>query len=558
MPSAKAPRLLKGESLREKIRTCRGYFAKNLLHQKQWHKQEEIEYQIMEGEHKATEISGCVGSGKTLGIAIVALEWLCAYRPSRVFSLAPSFRQVDANLWGYMKQLWAQAAANGTPLGDEGDILHVPKIQFKDPRTGKPIPGWYYEGFSTDEPHNVHGLHGPNDLVIIDDAHGIKRELADELENIRAGGNTRLVLAYNKMVLAGPTYDATHIEAKHFNHVGISYADLVEARRRGMVLPGALGEETVQRWKGKYGANSSFVRVKVLNLHPNQEKDTLIPLDWIEAAFIRGEKGETPFKGELVVGGDVGAQGDDASALAPMRGRMVGPIEEWHEPDLMVTTGRFVAPMKQEESHVAGRAATSKAFAFVDSIGIGAGVVSRMAEITNRVAGHPRSCRGCDEPLKVEPVCGADDAEGTVLDAGVMKPAKEVFKNKRAQVWWNLRECLNPANAELIGLTRDDDLSAQLSCIKWRTASDSRIEIEPKLGTGPNWGIKSRLGFSPNKADAVSYAAWGSKRSVHGEYEAASDGEHEQRQIKVDGGKYQTAEAVEPGVFGGGVEDVEV
>jgi hypothetical protein len=546
VPVAPSPRILKGAALRERIRTERGWAARRILAQKPHPKQLEIERAVMDGAHARTEVSGCVGSGKTLGLAIVALVWLMSYKPSRVFSLAPSFRQVDANLWGYIKQLWHAAKANGTPIGADKDMLKVPKINLGD--------GWYYEGFTTDEPHNVHGLHGMNDLVIIDDAHGISQALADEIENITAGGNTKIVLAYNKMVLHGPTYECNHRETAFWNHVGISYADLVEARSLGFDLPGALGADAEGRWAAKYGRESNFYRTKVLNLYPKQEHDTLIPLEWIELAYDR----KVPDKGDLVIGGDVGAQGDDASALAPMRGFMVGPIEEWHEPDLMVTTGRFMDAIRKEEAHEDGAAQRSHAYAFVDGVGIGAGVVNRLAEQTHKATGHRAGCRGCEERVKVEAVIGSEAPIGRVEHGGVMKDAVDVFKNLRSQVWWNLRESLNPANANLVGLTRDDDLTAQLSCIKWRIGSDGLIEVEPKLspsgmvraGGTAAWGIKQRLGFSPNKGDAVAYVVWGGARAVHGEYTPASGGAVPRIEGSSD---YQTAALPDAGAFVDGI-----
>ena len=557
--------ILKGKALREHIRNNRGFAAKRLFGQRLYDKQVEIEYQVFDGKCKRTEISGCVGSGKTLGLATTALTWLLAYAPTaRVFSLAPSFRQVNANLWGYIKKLWAQAKKNGTPIGDDCDIYDTPSIKFHDPKTGKEIPEWYYEGFSTDEPHNVHGLHGENDLVIIDDAHGISKALCDEIENITAGGNTKLVIAYNKMVLHGPTYDCNHVEARFWNHVGINYLDLVRAREHGWVLPGALGAEAEERWRIKYGNTSNFYRTKVLNLYPKQEKDTLIPLEWIELAYDR----KVNDKGPLILGGDFAMQGDDASALAPGRGRMCFEIQEWHEPDAMKTVGFFVKKMKEEESHEDGKAATSSAYGFFDGIGMGGPMINRISEQSNLVSGHRRGCRGCEERLKVEALIGSEAATGRVMDAGVMKDAKDVFKNLRSQIFWNLREALDPSNSDLIGLTRSDDLTAQLSCIRWRVGSDGRIEVEPKIGTSLTgtgkesaWGIKNRLGFSPDQGDATAYLVWGMMRCVHAEYAVA--GEVDKRQAPMAAANDRFATAPLPGGMwqdglevGGGLDGV--
>lgn len=558
------PKILRGSALREKIRTTRGWGATRILGQKPWPKQIEIEAQIMDGKHKRTEISGCVGSTKTYALAMTALVWLMSYKPSRVFSLAPSFRQVNANLWGYMKKLWNDARVNGTPIGDPTDIYQVPKINLGCKADCKieheHVTDWYYEGFTTDDPGNVHGLHGVNDLVILDDAQGLRRELTDEIENIMAGGNTRIVMAYNKTVLHGPTYDCTHVESDMWNHVGIAYADLVKAREMGFKLPGALGPETEAHWRRKYKPTSNFYKVKVLNKHPSQENDTLIPLDWIELAFDR----KAPSVGDLYLGGDVASEGDDNCALVPMRGMAVGEADVWQEPDTMVTVGRFVARVKAEEHHENKHAQKSKAFLFVDSCGLGGPMVNRIAEQDNRLAGHHHECVGCQKPISVVGLNGAETPIGRVLDGGKMKDAKDLFVNLRSQMYWNLRERLDPANdpATLISLPRDTDLSAQLSCIKWRTNSAGKREVEPKIGLSlakggtANWGIKRRLGFSPDKADGTCYVVWGRANNVAGVFQAPVEGAARSAKPQDAAAKFQTAgDDAESGVFMDGIQD---
>ena len=103
-------------------------------------------------------------------------------------------------------------------------------------------------------------------------------------------------------------------------------------------------------------------------------------------------------------------------------------------------------------------------------------------------------------------------------------PAHEVFVNKRSQMWWNLRERLDPSatdQVKLISLPVDLELQAQLTCVRYRLASDGRIEVEPKHSSATNggkkWGLKNRLGYSPDKGDAVVVVVWGADTCVRGE-----------------------------------------
>ncbi|MEN6545554.1 MAG: hypothetical protein ABFE07_05880, partial [Armatimonadia bacterium] len=371
--------------------------------------------------------------------------------------------------------------------------------------------------FATDKPGNVHGFHGPHDLLILDDAQGISLAMMDELENMMAGGSAHILMLHNRVVSSGPSYDVAHRDAKLWAHVSISFWDMPNSNPKKVKdwIPGALSLKAVEAWRTKYGEKSNFFRSKVNNEYPTAAPDTLIPLDWVEAAFNR----KVGTMGPLVLGGDIARFGDDSSAMAPMRGRQVEAITSWQHYDLMYTTGQFAqalnAEMAPDEHGV-----RKEAFSFLDVCGMGGGPVDRLAE----------------QKLPVVGVDAGEDAEGQVWHGDKYRPAKEVFVNKRSQMWWNLRECLNPAAkdpARLIGLPADLELQAQLTEVKYRFRSDGRIEVEPKhapagssVGTG-KWGLKQRLGHSPDKADSVVLAVWGSDRAVTGEFmsSAAPTGE---------------------------------
>jgi hypothetical protein len=75
------------------------------------------------------------------------------------------------------------------------------------------------------------------------------------------------------------------------------------------------------------------------------------------------------------------------------------------------------------------------------------------------------------------------------------------FKNVKAAAWWCAREALNPANGRQIALPPGNDLLAELCSVRW-TMSGQKIQMEKKDET------KSRLGRSPDLADAVVMALW--------------------------------------------------
>lgn len=451
---------LRGSALSNKIKTDPAWYCRKVLHQAPWHKQEEMIKKIFKS--RRVEARGSVGSTKTFGAAMAVLCWLAAFpRDGRVFSLAPSFRQVDTNLWGYVQMLVRTAENAGTPLGCN-PIKKMPYLEFG--------PGWYYKGFSTKDPTNVHGIHGSNDLVILDDAHGLPMQITDELENMMAGGNTHLLMLYNPVVTSGETYDCNHKNKDLWDHVKISYWDLVQARKKGHVLAGALQEHAVNTWHQKYGKTSSFCLSKVDAEYPKQAADTLLPMDWIEQAMMR----EVPIGGKRTVGCDVAWTGDDDSIIAPMTGRQVHSLEEYHGQDPMQIADSLDVHLVQE--NVTG---------YVDSIGIGAGVYSREAQ------------RG----RQVHAINVAEKAEGQWEG----KEASDHFLNLRAQIAWNLRMALDPSGPEPIALPNDLEMQAQMSGIKYKINNAGKVQLQSKED------MKKALGYSPDKFDAIALAVWGNR-----------------------------------------------
>lgn len=447
---------LQGSALAKKIKDSPRWLAKKIFGIKTWDKQEEIIKSIF--AHRRTAVRGCVSSTKTFAAALATMAWLLAYpQTGRVFHLAPSFRQVDKNLWGYLKALDAKATKNGTPLGAK--VYEIPRMVFG--------PGWEYVGFSTKNPHNVHGIHGPNDLIILDDAHGIDQPIFTELENMFAGGNTHLLMLFNAVVLQGETYDCTHSQKGLWNNITITFDDLLMAYKAGHIIPGALQQEAVDIWARKFGIKSSFYQSKVNAVYPKEEKDSVIPLSFIEKAIVR----EVPKAGEgqMWYGQDVARFGDDESALCPIEGRRQLPIEAEQGARITETSGKLVAALRAKPGTAA-----------VDVIGMGSGVVDNCKE----------------ENEEVIPVNVAESSE--VLD----EVGKQKFADLRSEMYWGLREALDPDNPDALAIDpQDKQLHGELSAIKWRFDSKGRIRVEAKAD------MKKRLhGQSPDRADAFALA----------------------------------------------------
>lgn len=91
---------------------------------------------------------------------------------------------------------------------------------------------------------------------------------------------------------------------------------------------------------------------------------------------------------------------------------------------------------------------------------------------------------------------GAAATAATTNDAAGLS-----FVNRRAEVYWRMREALDPnqEGGSVIALPPDDELKADLAAPHWELTR-SGIKLESKDD------IKARIGRSPNRGDAVCYA----------------------------------------------------
>ncbi|HHW14931.1 MAG TPA: hypothetical protein GXX28_08380, partial [Firmicutes bacterium] len=309
------------------------------------------------------------------------------------------------------------------------------------------------------------------------EAAGVPEEIFEAVEGVLTSENARLLLLGNPTAIGGTFYNAfkqpgwhkiavSAFDSPNFMAFGITREDIASGEwQKKLTGPLPNPKLITPPWVAdKYlvwGPTSPAYQARVLGEFPAEAEDTLIPLAWIEAAMARWE--ETPETLPAELGVDVARFGSDKSVIAPRRGRRILPVEVYAKQDTMETAGRVIAACRS-------LGATKVK---VDVIGLGAGVVDRLSE------------QGL-------PVVGVNVAE-TAMDP-------ERFSDLRSELWWNLRERLNPdpkANTDPIALPPDDELLADLSGVKYKITSRGQIRVEPKDE------MKKRLGRSPDRADAV-------------------------------------------------------
>jgi len=237
-------------------------------------------------------------------------------------------------------------------------------------------------------------------------------------------------------------------------------------------------------FEGKYYRPNDLFRVKVRGLFPKVSEDILIPPGWIEAANERWRKAEHSYFKSLPVrlGVDVAGMGRDASCFCPRHKNYVAEFKLHQsdgKADHMMVAGMVKNALKSKGSS-----------AFIDTIGEGAGVYSRLEEQRVRNA---YSCKFSEGAAGLHDVTGQYE-----------------FVNMRAYLFWAVRDWLNPANHNEPCLPPDDGLFEEATEIKWKIQSNGKILIEPKDD------IRKRLGRSTDKFDALANTFYPDEKSKGG------------------------------------------
>jgi hypothetical protein len=199
----------------------------------------------------------------------------------------------------------------------------------------------------------------------------------------------------------------------------------------------------------------------------------VVPTAWVEAAQARWR--ERSPKGELLsMGVDVARGGKDQTVIANRHRNERSTL--WFDrlqmhPGSETPNGRTVAGLV-----IAGH--RDHAPIHIDVIGVGASPYDVLVD-TN------------------QPVYGVNVSErATSLD----KSGRLSFFNLRSQVWWQMRELLDPDANNGVALPPDPELAKELCAPRWEL-SGLTIKVE-----GRDEIIK-RVGRSPDRASAVILAA---------------------------------------------------
>jgi len=403
-----------------------------------WDKQKEIFMSVW--ENRRTAVKSCYASGKSFLAGCLALAFVHLWVDSKTATTAPSKRQLQ-NIWDPIHQLHDRARA---PIGSE--------LLRHELRCG---PGWWAVGFTTNMPERVQGMHAPKVLLIVDESAGIEAEIHERLDALMTGDYCHRLDIGNPHDPSGHFYELFHRD--DVNTFTISAFDTPNIQAGQEVVPGLVTDIWVEEKRRQYGEDSPMWMSEVLGEFPPSSEDQLIPLQWVKAAQERWNETEIP-QLEPVYAVDPAGGGMAEDVLCTRVGNYVFPIRAWSGlagPELVGAMSQHIDPRYPVH---------------IDSIGVGYNLVG---------------------------IARMKDLYAIPVNVRETPKDPERFLNLRAELYWKLRDALDPDGDIQFALPDDQLLASQLTAIKYKFNAKGKIQIESKEE------MASRGLPSPDRADAL-------------------------------------------------------
>lgn len=464
------------------------FVTKKFIGEHPWWAQEEILKSVR--VNKVTTVRSCHDVGKSYTASRVAIDFLMAFENSIVVTTAPTFRQVEHVIWREIRGAHKKAKQ---PIG--GKLLKT-RLDLSDE--------WYAIGISTNDPDRFQGFHAKSGwiLVIVDEAAGVSADVFQAIDALMTTQGARLLLIGNPTSMTGRFYDSHHKEGRSTKKIHISCFDtpnfvnngirnVADLRRVDMSKveishPYLITPEWALDMILRHGENNPIVQSRVFGEFPAAESNTLIPLNFLEAAVeLRKELDDInsplddeetkrkklarlkAFKGRPSASADPARYGDDKTVITEREGNYVHDLMVHSKENTAQTAGRLKLLPPQD-------------WISIDTDGVGGGVADIMES------------DGYKNIIQIMNNAKAWEEEGAQSMRGL------TFANLRSQLYYHFAEKVRRGE---IALPDDPDLLAELAVMKFYVTRQG-IAVMSKDE------IKSAkvLGRSPDRADSVVYA----------------------------------------------------
>lgn len=394
------------------------------------------------------------GTGKTTFLAWSILWWNYTRKNARIPCTAPTEAQLKNVLWAELS-LWhneMEKFFRDRFVITSDKMYHVnhDKTWFAVARTAR-----------SEKPEALQGFHGENLLFIIDEASGVAEEVFTVVRGALTEEDNRCVMTSNPTRTSGFFYNS------HSLWSGDPWKCMTF---NGEESP-RVSERFVREIATEFGEDSDMYRIRVLGEFPVESDFTLIPKDWVMAAFDRKASYVKRLTNKAfdAAGVDVARYGENKTVFVLVKGVTVVGIKQYPKQSTMKTAAQVVA--------LCG--AVDPVNIKVDEVGVGAGVVDRVLD-----QGYPI----------------------TGIEVGRAAIDKDRFANLRAEYFWQLRKRFEDGDISLAPLkktlSRADMIKfvEQICSIRYEHNPSGKIAIWSKEKMRRD-GLRS-----PDLADALMLA----------------------------------------------------
>jgi len=222
------------------------------------------------------------------------------------------------------------------------------------------------------------------------------------------------------------------------------FSDLFKGKKEGWDLT-TIDSRTVEgtnkslfdRWEKEHGEDSDFFRVRVRGLPPKTASTQFISTELVEAAAGKHLQKQQYDFAPKVLGVDVAWYGDDTSVIVMRQGLKA---------DIMWSG------MEVDSVDIAGQIASISAREGIDAVFIDASMGNGVIDQLRRLGSNP-------QPVYFNATSNSPE-----------------YKNKRAEMWGNIREWLKMGGA----MPDDSRMKDELTALEYFFALDGRIQLESK------------------------------------------------------------------------------
>lgn len=416
-------------------------------------------------EYKRLCVCGPHGLGKTATNAWIIL-WFALTRDAagddwKIPCTASAWRQLTKFLWPEVHK-WAKVL-------DWEAIGRAPFTKFELLTLNLKLEHGEAFAVASDDPATMEGAHADQLLFIYDEAKSIPEKTFDATEGAFSGAGDDTEMEAYALASSTPGEPNGRFYQIQRKAQGLEDWHAVRVKLEEIIAAGRISKKWPKQRAKQWGEESAVYINRVLGEFASSDEDGVIPLAWVEAANERWlalkDEDKLEAEGFTTCGVDVARGGKDKTCIARRFGQVISEIRRTSKEDTMQTTGKVQAAMSPNP----------EAAPIVDVLNMGAGVVDRLRELNKPVVAFNAS--------------GKSERKDSTGELG--------YKNLRAEVWWTMRELLDPQSPAEIALPPDDKLIGDLTAPSYKVMSGGLIQVESKED------IQKRLGRSTDDADAV-------------------------------------------------------